>query len=104
MTKTQMINRIARNCKISKTQATKAVNTMFEGIQSSLKRGRNCQFSGFGSFSMKKQAAFTARNPRTGTSRKVAATKYVNFTPTSNWNPAKPRRRKSSSQKRSRRN
>ncbi len=93
MTKTQMINKIARSHKMSKTEASKVVRTMFEGIQSSLKRGRTCSFAGFGSFTVKKIAGFTARNPRTGTTRKVAASKQIQFNPASSWNPAKSRRK-----------
>ena len=93
MTKTQMINKIARNHKMSKRDASKVVNTMFEGIQSSLKRGRTCSFAGFGSFTVKKITGFTARNPRTGTTRRVAATKQIQFNPASSWNPAKSRKK-----------
>ena len=100
MTKTQMINRIARNHKMSKTDAKNIVNTVFNGIQSSLQRGRTCSFAGFGSFSVKKTAGFTARNPRTGTSRRVAASKHVVFSPASSWNPAKSRKKSTGRSKR----
>ena len=93
MTKTQMINKIARTNKMSKKDASKVVNTMFDGIQSSLKRGRTCSFAGFGSFTVKKIAAFTARNPRTGTTRRVAKSKMIQFNPASSWNPAKSRKK-----------
>ena len=100
MTKTQMINRIARNHKMSPRDASKVVNTMFEGIRKNLKRGQTCSFAGFGSFSVKKIRAFTARNPRTGTSRRVAATKQVVFNPASSWNPAKKKSRTSTTRTR----
>ena len=106
MTKTQIINRIARNCKMSKVDATKVVNTFCDGISSSLKRGRKVSIAGFGSFSVKQGGGFTARNPRTGTSRKVAPFKMVHFNPSSNWNPARSKsrsKRKSSSRRRTRR-
>ena len=94
MTKTQIINRIARNHKMSKKEATSMVNTFCDGISSSLKRGRTVNISGFGSFSIKQGGGFTARNPQTGTSRKVAPYKMVQFNPASSWNPAKSRSRK----------
>jgi DNA-binding protein HU-beta len=97
-----MINRIARNHKMSKQEASKVVNTMFEGIQTNLKRGRTCNFAGFGSFMVKKTSGYTARNPRTGTTRKIAPSKQVVFNPASSWNPAKSRKKSSTSkQKRS---
>lgn len=91
MTKTQIINRIARNHKLSKREAASVVNTFCDGISSSLKRGRTVQIAGFGSFSIKRAGGFTARNPRTGASKKVAAYKMVQFNPASSWNPAKKR-------------
>ena len=104
MTKTQLINRIARTHKISKKDAGSMVNMFCEGISNSLKRGQRVSIAGFGSFSVKKTGGFTARNPRTGSSKKVPASKMINFTPAASWNPAKKRSsstRKSYSQKRS---
>ena len=100
MTKTQIVNRIARSHKMSKRDAQKVVNTFCEGVSNSLKRGNSVQISGFGSFSVRKVGGFTARNPRTGTTRKVAPHKQVVFTPASKWNPAKKRSRKSTTMKR----
>ena len=99
MTKTQMINRIARNCKISKKEASKAVNTFCDGIVNNLRRGNRVSLAGFGSFSVRKVGGFTVRNPRTGTSRKVAPHKEVFFNPASSWNP-KPKARKRNTMKR----
>jgi integration host factor subunit beta len=90
-----MINRIARNCHIPKTQAQKAVNMVFEGIRSSVKQGRSTNLNGFGSFSVKRFGGFTARNPRTGTSRRVAPYKQIVFTPAGS-NPSRSRRRTTS--------
>ena len=92
MTKTQIINRISRNHKMSMAEASRVVNTFCDGIVKSLKRGNSVQIAGFGSFSVRKTGGFTARNPRTGTSRKVAAGKQVYFNPATAWNPAKKRK------------
>ena len=92
MTKTQIINRIARNHKMSKKEASQVLNTFCDGVSRSLKRGNNVQIAGFGSFSVRKVGGFTARNPRTGTTRKVAPHKQVVFTPASSWNPARASR------------
>ncbi len=89
MTKTQMINKIARTQKCSKKDAAKMVNTFCDTIVSNLKRNQRVSIAGFGSFSVRKGGGFSVRNPRTGISKKVAAFKEVCFNPASNWNPKK---------------
>ena len=94
MTKTQMINKIARTQKCSKKDAAKMVNTFCDAIVSNLKRNKRVSIAGFGSFSVRKGGGFSVRNPRTGMSKKVAAFKEVCFNPASNWNPKKKTTRK----------
>ncbi len=94
MTKTQMINKIARTQKVTKKDAAKMVNTFCDTIVSNLKRNQRVSIAGFGSFSVRKGGGFSVRNPRTGISKKVAAYKEVCFNPASNWNPKKKSIRK----------
>jgi DNA-binding protein HU-beta len=89
VTKTQMINKIARTQKVTKKDAAKMINTFCESIVSNLKRNQKVSIAGFGSFSVRKGGGFTVRNPRTGISKKVAAYKEVSFNPASTWNPKK---------------
>jgi len=96
VTKAQIVNRIARNFHMPRKEASRVVNTFCEGISSSLKKGNSVSITGFGSFSVKQLGGFTARNPRTGSSRKVSPFKTVVFTPSSSWNPAKSRKKSSS--------
>ncbi len=103
MTKTQIINRIAKNHKLPKAEASRIVNTLCDGISNSLKRGNNVQMAGFGSFSVRKTAGFTARNPRTGTMRKVAPGKQICFTPATSWNPMKKKTSRKKISRRTRR-
>ena len=93
MNKSQMVNRIARNHKLSKREATRVVMTFCDGVSSNLKRGSTVQLAGFGTFSVRQAGGFTARNPRTGVSRKIAAFKQVVFTPASSWNPNRTKKR-----------
>jgi DNA-binding protein HU-beta len=99
VTKTQIINRIARNHKMTKKEAGYAVNTFCETIVSNMKRGNRVSIAGFGSFSVRKAGGFTVRNPRTGISRKVAPYKEVCFTPAPKWNPKKKTTRKNRTKK-----
>jgi DNA-binding protein HU-beta len=89
VTKTQMINKIARTNKMTKKDAAKMVNTFCDTVVSNLKRNQRVSLAGFGSFSVRKGGGFTVRNPRTGISKKVAAYKEVCFSPAPSWNPKK---------------
>jgi len=79
MTKEEMVNKIAKDCKITKAQAARAVNGMIDGITSSLKKGKKVSFVGFGTFSVGKRKARTGRNPQTGESIKIPAARVPKF-------------------------
>jgi DNA-binding protein HU-beta len=63
----------------TKVQAEQIVDTVFDSIVSTLKKGDEVSIAGFGIFSAKVRAARTARNPRTGEMVKVAAMKVAKF-------------------------
>jgi DNA-binding protein HU-beta len=79
MNKDQLIERVAENVGISKTQATKAVKCMFDGIVNSLQEGNKVSFSGFGTFDVSSRKARTGRNPQTGEEIQIAASKVPKF-------------------------
>lgn len=63
----------------TKVQAESVVDTIIESVIKSLKKGEEVSISGLGIFSVKARAARTARNPKTGESVKVPATKVPKF-------------------------
>lgn len=63
----------------TKTQAEQAVDTVIESIVKTLKKGGEVSIAGLGIFSVKKRAARTARNPRTGASVNVPAMNVPKF-------------------------
>ncbi|MES2059475.1 MAG: HU family DNA-binding protein [Patescibacteria group bacterium] len=63
----------------TKVQAESVVDTVIESIVKSLKKGDEVSIAGLGIFSVKDRKARMARNPRTGESVKVAATKVPKF-------------------------
>jgi DNA-binding protein HU-beta len=63
----------------TKTQAEEIVNSMTEAIVKSLKKGDDVAWAGLGIWTTKKRAARTARNPKTGATVQVPATKVVKF-------------------------
>ena len=81
MNKGELVERIAKDAKISKTQATNALNSTLKGIQGTLKKGGKVTLVGFGTFSVGKRNARTGRNPQTGASLKIPARKVAKFSP-----------------------
>lgn len=63
----------------TKVQAEQVVDTLFDTITASLKKGEEVSVAGFGIFTVKARAARTARNPRTGESVNVPAMKVPKF-------------------------
>lgn len=63
----------------TKVQAEEIVNSMFDAIVSTLKKGGEVSIAGIGIFSVKARAARTARNPKTGETVQVPATKVPKF-------------------------
>ncbi len=79
MTKAELIERIAAKAKISKKAANVALNTFVSATTNALKRGERVALVGFGTFSVAKRKARTARNPRTGETINVPARKAPKF-------------------------
>ena len=63
----------------TKVQAEEVVSAMFDSIVSTLKKGGEVSIAGLGIFSVKSRAARTARNPKTGATVQVPATKVPKF-------------------------
>lgn len=81
MTKKELVSKIAGDATISKAAADKAVNSLIDNVTKALKKGDKVTFVGFGTFSVKKRAARTGRNPQTGQTIKIKAAKVPKFSP-----------------------
>lgn len=79
MTKEDLVNKIAKEAKLTKAQSNKAVKAFFDGVSGSLKRGRKVSFVGFGTFSVARRKARMGRNPQTGAPIRIAASKVPKF-------------------------
>jgi len=79
MTKAELIEKIAAKAKISKKAANVAINTFVSATTNALKRGERVALVGFGTFSVAKRKARTARNPRTGETINVPARRAPKF-------------------------
>ncbi|GGC87283.1 DNA-binding protein HU-beta [Thalassobacillus cyri] len=81
MNKTDLINTVSEKADLSKKDATKAVDSVFESIMDSLKDGDKVQLIGFGNFEVRERAARKGRNPQTGEEIEISASKVPAFKP-----------------------
>ena len=79
MNKTELIAAIAEKTNLTKKDSELALAAALEAITEALVEGDKVQLIGFGSFETKKREAREARNPRTGATIKVAASKAPVF-------------------------
>lgn len=63
-TKADLVEEVARVSGLTKKQAEAVVESVFEGIVSSLKNGQKIELRGFGSFKLRQRGARMARNPK----------------------------------------
>ena len=80
MNKTQLIDVVAVKTGLKKKEADAAVNAAIEAIAEALKAGDKVQLIGFGTFEVKERAARDGRNPKTGETITIAASKHPAFT------------------------
>jgi DNA-binding protein HU-beta len=79
MNKGELIEKIAKDARISKVQAGNALNSAIEGMTSSLKKGGKVTLVGFGAFSVTSRKTRVGRNPQTGVALKIPARKVPKF-------------------------
>jgi DNA-binding protein HU-beta len=79
MNKAELIDAVATRANITKNDASAAVDAVFEEITGALKRRDQVSLIGFGTFSISDRAARTGRNPRTGETIQIAASRVPKF-------------------------
>lgn len=79
MNKQDLISAVAESSGLSKADATKSVEGVFDAITGALKKGDEVRLVGFGTFSVSKRKASTGRNPRTGETMTIAASTQPKF-------------------------
>ena len=80
MNKTDLINVVAAEANLTKKDAEAAVNATLAAIANALKNGDKVQLLGFGTFEVKAVADREGRNPKTGETIKIPASKKAAFT------------------------
>ncbi|MFW5452770.1 HU family DNA-binding protein [Thioalkalivibrio sulfidiphilus] len=79
MNKSELIDAIAASSDLPKAQAARAVDAMIDVISGALKNGDQVTIVGFGTFLVREREARTGRNPRTGETIQIAASKMPSF-------------------------
>jgi DNA-binding protein HU-beta len=79
MNKQDLISSVADASGLTKADASKAVEAVFDGITGALKKGDEVRLVGFGTFAVSKRKASTGRNPRTGEPMQIKASAQPKF-------------------------
>ncbi len=79
MNKAELIDQIAKDAEITKTQANKALDSFTSSVVATLKKGDRVTLVGFGTFSVSERAARNGRNPQNGDIIKIKARKFPKF-------------------------
>ena len=81
MNKNDLIDRVADTAGLSKADATRAVDAFTGTVSSALKSGDSVALVGFGTFEVRSRSARTGRNPQTGNTIEIPASKAPAFKP-----------------------
>ena len=79
MNKTELVAAIAEQAEISKKDAEKALKAFTDVVAEELKKGEKIQLVGFGTFEVSEKAAKKSKNPQTGKTITIAASKTPKF-------------------------
>jgi DNA-binding protein HU-beta len=79
MNKSELIAKVARDAKLTRGEAGEAVEATIENIMTALRQGDDVRLVGFGTFTVSRRKAGEARNPRTGKTIKLPASKRARF-------------------------
>ena len=79
MNKVTLVAKIAEKSGLSKKQAELALGAFIDSVTEALKEGDKVQMMGFGTFEVKERAARTGRNPSTGETIEIPASKTPTF-------------------------
>lgn len=81
MSKKDLIDAVAKECELTKDKASSAVEAVLEHIKSTMKNGAEVRIPDFGTFKVAKRNARDGRNPATGATIKIPASRVPKFTP-----------------------
>lgn len=80
MTKSDLVDYVAKKASLTAKAAKDAVNSVFNAVTETLKKGDKVVVTGFGTFMVRSRAARKGRNPQTGAPINIPARKTPGFT------------------------
>jgi DNA-binding protein HU-beta len=83
LNKSELVGKIAEQAGVTSAQAEQIVGALFSSIVEAAKGGDKVAWPGFGSFSVSNRAARSGRNPQTGATIEIAASRALRFSPAS---------------------
>jgi DNA-binding protein HU-beta len=81
MNKSDLIHRVAEMTEMTKKDSQRAVEAVLSAITEALRAGEKVQLLGFGNFEIRERSARSGRNPQTGETIEIAASKVPAFRP-----------------------
>lgn len=81
MSKKDLIDAVAKECELTKEKATVAVDAVLAHIRSAMKEGHEVRIPDFGTFKVAARKAREGRNPATGLTIQIPASRVPKFTP-----------------------
>ena len=81
MNKAELIDAVAEDAEIKKSEAARALDSAIENITNALRGVDSVTLVGFGTFTVRQREARMGRNPRTGEQKQIAASEKVKFLP-----------------------
>ena len=81
MTKAELIEKIATKANTTKASAERSLNAFLDSVKGVLAKNGKLTLTGFGTFAVEKRSERKGRNPRTGATIKIPASKVVKFRP-----------------------
>lgn len=79
MVKLDVVAKVAEKAGLTKADASRAMEAVTDTISAALKKGEKVTLTGFGTFEVRQRAARMGRNPQTGASLHIPATKTPAF-------------------------
>lgn len=79
MNKTELISKVAEELGVTKKDTTAVVDALVNTITNTVANGEDVNIAGFGKFSVSERAARTGRNPQSGETIEIAASKAPKF-------------------------
>jgi len=81
MTKSDLVEAVAKSAKLSKREAADVVDATFANLIRAIKKDKRFQVPGFGTFTVRSRKARKGRNPQTGAEITINASRTVGFKP-----------------------